>query len=284
MRQNKIWVVTGANGGFGRTLVRRLLDEGYKAAAVCRNPGDAGFPENENLITVRADIRDEASVKRAKEEILKAFGRIDVVVNCAGYGLWGAVEEVSDKEARDLFDVNLFGMLNVCRTFIPDLRIQEGGTFFNLSCVDSVSARPYASVYHAAQFATDAVINCMRVETGPFGVKVICVKNGPMRTGFASRKKTAACRLDEYSALREREMGAERGLIGKEPADPDKTAALLIELSGKEEVPGNLYLTRESVERAREKWEFIENEYTEWEWATKCVDFPREECYFGKRT
>lgn len=284
MRQNKVWVVTGANGGFGRTLIRRLLDGGYKAAAVCRDPESADFPADENLVTVRADIRDEADVKKAKEEILKAFGRIDVVVNSAGYGLLGAVEEVSDSEARDLFDVNLFGTLNVCRIFISTLRTQESGTFFNLSCIDSVSAGPYASVYHAAQFATDAVINCMRQETEPFGVKVICVKNGPMRTGFISRKKTAGRLLDEYREIRERVMDADRELSGNEPADPEKTAALLIELSGKDEVPGNLYLTRESVQKAREKWEFIENEYAEWEWATKCVDFPREECYFGKRT
>ncbi len=284
MRENRVWVVTGADGGFGSTLIRLLLENGCKVAGVCRNPENAAFPESEDLVPVRADIRDEESVKQAREEILKAFGKIDVVVNASGYGLMGAVEEVSDTEARDLFDANFFGTLNVCRNFISVLRTQESGTFFNLSCIDSVAVRPYASVYHAAQFATDAVINCMRVETEPYGVKVVCVKNGPMRTGFTSRKKIAGCLLDEYADLREKELDTDLALSGNEPADPAKTAELLIELSGAEEVPGNLYLTKGSVEKAREKWDFIENEYREWEWATKCVDFPREECYFGKRS
>lgn len=285
MKQNKIWVVSGAGGGFGNALVESLLKQGLCAAAVTRTPDAvrSRYPGEKNLLTVPADIRSEESVLAAREEILARFGRVDVVVNAAGYGLDGAIEEVSDAEARALFDVNLFGMLNMCRAFVPDLREQGGGYVINYAGEESIAATACHAVSHAAQFAIDALTDALNKEAGQFGISAICLKCGPMRTAYRAHKRSAAMSLDAYRAIRAESAAKDAALQGSEPVSPQKTAELLIRLTGEEAPPKNLYLTRESAELARRSWDSLEAEFERWKWATLCVDFPKEECYYGKR-
>ena len=285
MKQNKIWVVTGACGGFGTALVETLLERGFCVAGMTRTPETllSRHAGAEDLLAVRTDVTSEASVLAAREEILKRFGRVDVVVNAAGYGLDGAIEEVSDAEARALFDVDLFGMRYVCRAFVPDLREQGGGYVINYAEEEAIAATACHAVSHAAQFAIDALTDALNKEAGQFGISAVCLKCGPMRTDYLSHKHGAALSLDAYDAIREERAAKNAALRGKEPVSPKKTAELLIRLTGEEEAPKDLYLTRESVRMAREAWDGLEAEFEKWKWATLCVDFPKEECYYGKR-
>ena len=284
--ENKTWVVTGASGGIGAVLVKQLLAGGYRVAALSRTPEKVVEQQGDHaeLLTVQVDIRSEESVQKAREKILERYGRVDVVVNTAGYGLWGAIEEISDAEAREIFEVNLFGMLNVCRNFVPDLREQGGGMVINFACMESVIATANHAITNATRFAVDALTDALNKEAGQFGISAICVKSGPMRTEYAAHCRESAVKLEAYEDIRQAAEAAEAEIRGREKADPEKVAALLIRLSGEKEVPKNLYLTGESVEKIRGKWDFLENEFEEWKWATLCVDFPKEECYHGKRS
>lgn len=285
MRKNEIWVVTGASGGMGSVLVDKLLASGRKVAAFTRTPEkvERRHPGAENLVAIQVDICSEESVRAGHEAVLARFGRYDVLVNTAGYALDGALEEISDAEAREAFNVNLFGMLNVCRIFVPGLREQGEGCVINFGSIDSIVATPNHAVYSATKFAADALTDALNKEAGQFGIAAICVKSGPMQTDFISHKIHAKKELAAYASVRRAAQEQDAAIAGREKADPEKVADLLIRLSGEAAPPKNLYLTRESVETARRKWTFVENEFEEWKWATLCVDYPREECYHGKR-
>ena len=286
MRKNEIWVVTGASGGIGRVLVSQLLAKGFSVAALTRKPAVVAEQQGaqEKLLVVETNICEESSVQAALAAVVERFGRYDVVVNTAGYALRGAIEEITDEEARAAFNVNLFGMLNVCRNFVPGLREQGGGFVINFAGIESVVATPYNAVYNATKFATDALTDALNKEAGQFGIAAICVKTGPMRTEYISHKQEAALKLDAYDDVRAAAAEAEAALEGNETVDPEKLAALLIRLTEEENPPKNLYLAKKSVETIREKWSFLENEFETWKWATVWVDFPKEECYYGKRS
>lgn len=286
MKKNDIWVVTGASGGIGAVLVRQLLAAGHQVAALTRTPekvltantGAAG------LLAVETDIRCEQSVVAAHDKVMEHFGHVDVVVNTAGYGLGGAIEEVSDKEARDLFDVNYFGIANVCRNFIPDLRQQGGGYVFNFVGIESVVTTPYNALYHASKFAADALTESLSKEAAQFDIAAVSIKCGAMRTEYLANKRMAENHLEAYAPLRAEAVAADTVQHGHEIADPEKVAAFVIGLSEKAELPRSVYLTKGSVEMIRDEWTEMEEEFETWKWATLCVDFPKEECYHGKRS
>lgn len=286
MKKNDIWVVTGASGGIGAVLVRQLLAAGHKVAALTRTP-EKVLAENAgaaDLLSVETDVCCEQSVIAAHDQVMERFGRVDVVVNTAGYGLSGAIEEVSDKEARDLFDVNYFGVANVCRNFIPDLRQQGGGYVFNFVGIESVVTTPYQALYHASKFAADALTESLSKEAAQFDIAAVSIKCGAMRTKYLANKKTAENQLDAYAPLRAKAAADDEARCGHEIADPEKVAAFVIGLSEKAELPRSIYLTNSSVEMIRDEWTEMEKEFETWKWATLCVDFPKEECYHGKRS
>ena len=166
---------------------------------------------------------------------------------------------------------------------MTDLREQGGGCIINFACMDSVIATGYNAVYHATKYAMDALTDALNKEAGQFGIRAICVKNGPMRTDYLDNKQYAAEQLEVYQQARQENRAREARYGAAAAADPGKVAELLIRLSGEEEAPKDLYLTQESVKAIREKWDALEQEFETWKWATLCVDFPKEECYFGKR-
>ncbi|WP_431199656.1 SDR family NAD(P)-dependent oxidoreductase [Mucilaginibacter sp. P19] len=138
MENNKVWFVTGASKGLGLALVKKLLNEGYKVAATSRNLSDltkAVDSQNERFLPLAVNLTSEDSVQEAVELTVKTFGKIDVIVNNAGYGLLGGIEELTDREARDNFEINVFGSLNVIRKALPYLRAQKSGHILNVSSI-----------------------------------------------------------------------------------------------------------------------------------------------------
>jgi NAD(P)-dependent dehydrogenase (short-subunit alcohol dehydrogenase family) len=152
MNNNKIWFVTGASKGLGLTLVKRLLKQGFKVAATSRNIADletAVGSTSADFLPLAVNIKSEESVQQAIEKTIGAFGKIDVLVNNAGYGLLGGIEEISDAEARDNFDVNVFGLLNVTRNVLPHLRQQKSGYIINISSIGALMASIPAAAFIA---------------------------------------------------------------------------------------------------------------------------------------
>ncbi|EFA81930.1 short-chain dehydrogenase/reductase family protein [Heterostelium album PN500] len=203
---DKVWYITGASKGMGLIFVKKLLEYGFKVVGTSRDKqqlidavGSVG--NSENFLAVKVELANEASVKASFEEVLSKFGRIDVVVNNAGYAVAGAVEENSDEEIRKNFDINVFGVFNVLRYVTPILRNQGSGHVFNISSVASMLGFPGFGVYNATKFALDGLTEAYALEVKPFGINVTGINPGYFKTEFltsGSYQKTEK-RIDSYA-------------------------------------------------------------------------------------
>ncbi|MFE5136981.1 SDR family NAD(P)-dependent oxidoreductase [Streptomyces fagopyri] len=196
---SKVWFITGASSGIGRELVRQALDAGESVAAVARDSGtlrDLG--SHDRLLTISADVADEGAVRAAVDRAVAAFGRIDVVANNAGYGVFGAVEEVDDARARAIFDTNVFGVLNVLRAVLPVLRRQGSGHILQGSSVFGQTAVPGLGLLAATKYAVEGLSDALAAEVAPLGVKVTLVQPGPTDTAFGGNLDRAATTHADY--------------------------------------------------------------------------------------
>ena len=202
-----VWFITGASRGFGLEITREALSRGDSVVATARNPQavqDAIPDGGDRLLAVGLDVGVSEQVTRAVEAAIERFGRIDVLVNNAGRGLVGTVEETSDAEARALFDVNVFGLLAVTRAVLPYMRAARSGLVVNLSSVGGFVAWPGWGVYAATKFAVEALSEAMTHELAPLGIKSVAIEPGPFRTNFldSSSLSVAETQFDDYSATR----------------------------------------------------------------------------------
>ena len=196
---SKVWFITGASAGIGRELVRHALDSGDQVAAVARDRAalDALGPA-EHLLAISADVGDEKAVHGAVEETVACFGRIDVVANNAGYGLFGAVEEVTDEQARAIFDTNVFGVLNVLRATLPVLRRQRSGHILQGSSMLGQTTLPGLGLLSATKHAVEGLSDALADEVAPLGIKVTLIEPGPVATGFVANMDQAGVQHTDY--------------------------------------------------------------------------------------
>src|SRR5215469_11286806 len=194
-----VWFVTGATSGIGRELTRQALDAGEAVTAVARSTtGLADLGPQDMLLTVDADVRDEAAVRRAVQQTTARFGRIDVVANNAGYGTFGAVEEATDAQARAIFDTNVFGSLNVLRAALPVLRGQRSGHILQGSSYYGQMADPGTGLLAATKYALEGLSDALAAEVAPLGIKVSIVEPGLVATPFLSNLDMAAATQADY--------------------------------------------------------------------------------------
>jgi len=195
----RVWFITGASSGIGQELTRQALDAGEAVVAVSRSPvGLAGLGRPELLLAVDADVRDEAAVRKAVDAAASRFGRIDVVANNAGYGLFGAVEEAADAQARAIFDTNVFGVLNVLRATLPVLRAQRSGHILQGSSYFGQTAIPGVGLLAATKYAVEGLSDALAAEVAPLGIKVTLIQPGLVATPFLSNLDTAAAAQPDY--------------------------------------------------------------------------------------
>ena len=186
----KVVLITGASSGIGQACARHLARRGHQVFGTSRRP-QPGTEEPFEMIPM--DVIDEDSIRQGVAAVLAQAGRLDVVVNNAGFGFGGAVEDTSIDEAQELFDVNFFGMLRVCRAVLPYMRERSAGTIVNISSLAGLIAQPFVGMYCATKFATEGVTEALRMEVRPFGIHVVLVEPGDTRTGFtANRRPTQA--------------------------------------------------------------------------------------------
>ncbi len=191
MAARQVILVTGCSSGIGRATAIEAARRGHRVFASARNRNDlAELERRENLTGLGLDVTDPVSVRAAVDRILELAGRIDAVVNNAGYAQYGAVEEVSPEEWRAVFDVNFFGLLDVTRAVLPSMRASRNGTIVLMSSVGGLVSVPFASPYCASKHAIEAVADALRVETAPFGVRVVAIEPGPIDTRFAERARS----------------------------------------------------------------------------------------------
>jgi NAD(P)-dependent dehydrogenase (short-subunit alcohol dehydrogenase family) len=246
----RIVLITGASSGIGRACARYLAERGYRVYGTSRKITGDGPVEDGSVRMIRMDVNDDRSVASGIDRVLQDAGRLDVVVNNAGFGIAGAIEETSIEEVRALFETNLFGVLRVCRAVLPEMRGQGSGTVINISSLAGRIGLPYQGLYSATKFAVEGVTEALRMEVKPFGIKVILIEPGDFRTGFtANRVYTAASKED--SAYQERFQRTLKVAESDEESgsSPERIARLLHRIL-QESSPKVRYSTGEASQRA----------------------------------
>lgn len=179
---SKVVLITGCSTGIGRDLAQRLAQAGYQVAATARNLESLQGLEVE--LKLALDVASAESINQAVDSVLQRYGRIDVLVNNAGYAQCGAVEEVSDAQVQQMFDVNVFGALRMIRAVVPHMRQQKSGRIINISSIAGKLVTPVNGTYSATKFALEALSDALRLELAPFGIQVVVVEPGAIKTNF----------------------------------------------------------------------------------------------------
>ncbi|MGE7778242.1 oxidoreductase [Chitinophaga sp. NPDC101104] len=254
----QVWFVTGASKGLGLSLAKTLISRGFRVAATSRRRADlvAALGETSaNLLPIALDIRDEPAVKQAVAATVAHFGRIDVIVNNAGYGQVGAIEELTDAESRANFDINVFGSLNVIRQALPFLRAQGSGHIFNIASIGGFTGGfPAFGIYCATKFAVHGLSESLAQEVKPFGVGVTVVSPGYFRTDFLGGSLgVPANEMPEYKNVREMQALHQQDYNGQQPGDPDKAADVMITVLENGTAPLHLFLGADAYQLAEQK-------------------------------
>lgn len=265
METQKIWLVTGASKGLGLSLVQKLLSEGYKVAATSRKLNDLNT-ETADFLPLQVDLLNEQSIADAVAATISKFGKVDVLVNNAGYGQIGTLEELSDAEARANFDVNVFGSLNVIRAVMPHLRTQRSGAIFNISSVGGFTGNfPGWGVYCATKFAMAGFTESLSAEAKEFGISATIVYPGYFRTNFLKEGSLTLPKnpIAEYTGARELEAAHVNNIDNNQAGDPEKAAAVLIKIAAQQERPLHLFLGQDANDMAKVKIAAVENDLVE---------------------
>ncbi|MGI5525285.1 oxidoreductase [Micromonospora sp. CA-259024] len=263
-----VWFVTGASRGFGAYVTREALSRGHQVVATARKPEavTAAFPDaGDDLLAVALDVTDERQALDAVRAAIDRFGRIDVLVNNAGSGLLGAVEESSDAEVRQQYDINVFGLLAVVRAVAPEMRRQGAGHIVNISSLLGVIGLQGYGVYGSTKFAVEGLTDALHAELAPFGVKVTAVELGYFRTDFISDRslRYTAKPLDAYATGPVEEM---RQLTARfvQPGDPAKAASAIADVVESGRAPVRLPLGRDAIQNIEAKIASMRQDLAEW--------------------
>jgi NAD(P)-dependent dehydrogenase (short-subunit alcohol dehydrogenase family) len=263
------WFVTGASRGIGAEIARATLAGGNNVVVAVRNPERVpdDLKNSDKVFPVALDVTDNDSIPNAVEAAVERFGGIDVLVNNAGRGLLGALEEITDAEARSLFDLNVFGLINVTRAVLPVMRKQGSGRLVHIGSRSGFEGEPGVSLYSASKFAVAGISEALSVEMAPFGIQSMVVEPGVFRTDFldGSSLSVAADRIADYDDTPahvtldwiDRANHAQLG-------DPVKGAALIVEVASTEKLPTHLYLGRDTLERLDVKYQQVQDDLAPW--------------------
>ncbi|WP_143304683.1 oxidoreductase [Chitinophaga vietnamensis] len=262
---NKVWFITGASKGLGLVLAQTLLSQGYKVAATSRNINSlkAAAGEHPDFLPLEVDLESEASIQKAIDQTIAAFGKIDVVVNNAGYGQAGAIEELSASEVKRNFDVNVFALLNVTRLVLPHLRAQRSGHIYNISSIAGYTGNfPAWSIYCATKFAVSGLTEGLAADVQPFGIHATIVYPGYFRTNFlaADSMGVPANPIAAYENVRASLRMHQEEVNGNQAGDPVKAAEVMIQVAALENPPLHLFLGEDAYNFANAKIESIEQD------------------------
>lgn len=278
MDNKKVWFITGASKGIGLSLVKALLAQNYAVAATSRTIQflKEQVGEKANFLSLEVNLVDEASVKDAINKTIDHFGGIDVVVNNAGYGQLGTIEELTDEETRKNFDVNVFGSLNVIRNVMPFMRMKKSGHIINISSIAGFTGE-YSGVgiYCATKFAVAGFTEALSAEAKEFGISVTVVYPGVFRTNFLEQDSIGLPKnpIAEYTEGRKVESFHLNELNGNQQGNPEKAAVALIKITETANPPLHLFLGSDAFKQAQEKIEELKKALNDNESLSRSTDF-----------
>lgn len=279
MNTQKVWFVTGASKGLGLTLVKRLLNEGHSVAATSRNVSElksAVDSESASFLPLEMDLINEANVSESIKKTADHFGKIDIIVNNAGYGQLGTLEELTDEESRKNFDTNVFGSLNVIRKAMPYLREQKNGHIINIASIGGLSGDfPGWGIYCATKFAVVGFTESLAAEAKEFGINATVIYPGYFRTDFLTggSLRTPENEIEAYQTAREVQAAHEKEINGNQPGDPEKAAAAMIELAAMENPPVHLVLGSDAFQMANSKLSSLQAEISDFKALSTSTDY-----------
>jgi NAD(P)-dependent dehydrogenase (short-subunit alcohol dehydrogenase family) len=273
-----VWFITGCSTGFGRELAKLVLEHGWRAVVTARDPRkvqDLVAGTDGRGLALKLDVTDSAQVVEAVKKAEAAFGKIDVLVNNAGYGYMSGVEEGTDKEIRAQFETNFFGLADVTRAVLPGMRRHRSGHILNISSMAGFIGFPGVGYYNASKFAVEGLSEALAKEVEPLGIKVTIVEPGPFRTDWAGRSlKQAGEGIEDYAKTAVARRQAISGGSGKQPGDPVRGAKAMIEVVQSSNPPMRLILGRIALEGARAKLDVVRRDFDTWEKTSLGADFP----------
>ncbi|GCE10700.1 oxidoreductase [Tengunoibacter tsumagoiensis] len=276
---SRVWFITGSSTGFGRALAEAVLAHGDRLVATARNLEqlqNLTAPSSKQLLTLRLDITNEAQCQEAVERTMEHFGQIDVLVNNAGYGLFGAIEEISAREVREQFETNVFGLLNVTRAVLPILRSQQRGRILMMSSIGGFVSFMGTGMYNASKRAVEGLSDALAQEVAPLGIHVTIVEPGSFRTDFAGRSlKVSERKIEDYAQTSGMVLDYTTKYIhGHEPGSPALAAAAILKVVEHPQPPLRLALGADALEMMRKKLDEVSQEWNTWEAISVTTAFP----------
>ena len=268
MSKDKVWYVTGASKGLGLALVQKLLRTGYSVAATSRSKSNLSAAVGESgsgkFLPLAVDLTDAAAITQSIQQTQAFFGKIDVVVNNAGYGIGGAVEELSATEIQNSFEVNVFAPIRVMQAVLPYFRAQKSGHIINISSIAGFAAATGWSMYAAAKYALMGLTEVTAEDVKELGIKATVVAPGAFRTQFLTEESLvfAEQQLAEYATIR-RSHEKYRAMNGTQLGDPEQAAEALMALAENPDPPVRLFLGSDAYQRAQAKVDLLAHELTE---------------------
>ena len=281
MKMQKTWFIAGGSGGFGLAITNAALAKGDRVVATFHSHGQDllnEFNQNPNLLVVKMDVAVEPQVKDAVQQAIDRFDKVDILVNSAGYGLLAGVEEASDAEVKQNYEVNVFGTLHVVRAMLPFMRKERSGHIINISAAGGLSAYAGWGLFCSTQFALEGITEALALELNPLGIYATVVAPGFFRTNFLDKSSLVSSKLimEDYAGT----VGVMREFVAnvnkKEAGDPQKLAEAIIKLAASKNPPVHLPLGNDALDRYRAKTSAFERNIQEWYDTITTTDYADE--------
>ena len=272
------WLITGCSTGLGRTLAQAVLARGWNATVTARNSRDlehlAAHSEHQGCLIQGLDVTDANQIHEVVSRAEEKFGAVDVLVNNAGFGYRAAVEEAADKDLRDLFETNFFGLVRLTQAVLPKMRARKRGYIVNVSSVAGRMAQAGNGLYSASKFAVEGMSDGLRKELHPLGIRVMLVEPGPFRTDFAGRSlRQSADPIEDYAATAGLLRKERSGVHGTQPGDPVRAARCILRALQSDRPPFRLVLGRLASDRVEAELKAQLEELNEWKQTAAEADF-----------
>ena len=277
-RDNPVWLITGCSTGFGRELAKLVLARGWRAVVTARdasNVADIAKGHADRALVLALDVTQPAQITEAVAQTKLKFGRIDALVNNAGYGYLAAIEEGEDEAVRAMFETNVFGLIDMTKAVLPVMRAQHSGLIVNVSSIGGLTSFAATGYYHGTKYAVEGISESLAIEVKPLGIDVLIVEPGPFRTNWAGASlKQSATQFNDYAMTAGERRKQTETRSGNQVGDPVRAAQAIIDVALSDTPPLRLLLGKAALELARKKLDLMRTDFDNWESTTLGADFP----------
>lgn len=270
-----VWLITGCSTGFGHELAKHVIERGFRTVVTSRNLDDIKqFANSKDTLTLKLDVTDALQIQDAVAAATEKFGCIDVLVNNAGIGYFGAVEESEDAEVRKMFEINVFGLGNMIRAVLPGMRQRHSGAVINFSSIGGICSFPGLGYYSATKFALEGLSEALWQEVEPLGIKVMLVEPSGFRTDWAGRSAhESKHQIADYDLTAGASRKQIRAASGKQAGDPVRAAKAVVDAIESGNPPHHLLLGNDAFDAACAKLEKLRKEFMAGEKIARAADY-----------